>query len=119
MSTPGPTRIIVEMPANAPDRVAVLEDIQALTVAPAPLLEQVERTLADGYACALAIEAERSRLRRQLQDRAALLSDSRSSERVIEVTGLAQGVARADGELAELRAALGELAATARRLRAA
>jgi hypothetical protein len=38
---------------------------------------------------------------------------------VTEVSGLAQGIARADGELAELRSALGELAATARKLRAA
>jgi hypothetical protein len=36
---------------------------------------------------------------------------------VDEVAGLAQGIARADEELAELRAALVDLARTARRLR--
>jgi hypothetical protein len=119
MSRRRSARIIDEMAANAPDRAAVLEDIQALTTAQEPLLEQVERTLADGYACAMAIEAERLRLRRQLEEQAALLGgDGFGSERVSEVSGLAQGIARTDGELTELRSALGELAATARKLRA-
>jgi hypothetical protein len=97
------------------DRVAVLEGIRALTASPAPLLEQVERTLTDGYACALGIEASRLRLQRELEGRAAGLS--RSTGRADEVAGLAQGIARADEELAELRAALVDLARTARRLR--
>jgi hypothetical protein len=97
------------------DRVALLEDIRLLTAAPTPLLEQVERTLADGYACALGIEAQRIRLRRELEGQAAGLS--RRSSRVDELAGLAMGIARADEELIELRAALVELAQTARRLR--
>jgi hypothetical protein len=97
------------------DRVALLEDIRLLTAAPTPLLEQVERTLADGYACALGIEAQRIRLQRELEGQAAGLS--RRSSRVDELAGLAMGIARADEELIELRAALVELAQTARRLR--
>ena len=107
------------MAANAPDHAAVLEDIRTLTATPAPLLEQVERTLADGYACAFAIETEQLRLRARLEDRAAALGDNPGSERIGEIARLAQGVARADGELAELRAALVGLAAMARNLRAA
>ena len=106
------------MAESALDRSAVLQDIRALTEAPSPLLDQVERTLADGYACALGIEATRLRLQRELEGRAAGLS-VRAAPRVDEVAGLAQGIARADQELAELRAALVELAKTARRLRRA
>jgi predicted kinase len=98
------------------DRVDVLGDIRQLTAAPAPALEQVERTLADGYACALGIEAERIRLQRELEGRAARLSN-RTGSKVDEVAALARGIARADEELIELRAALVELARTARRLR--
>ena len=119
MITLGAAWIIVEMAANAPDRGAVLDDIRALTAAPAPLLDQVERTLADGYACALQIEAERWRLRQLLEERAASLGESPGSEDVVEVTDLGQGIARTDCELAELRAALLKLRETARRIRAA
>jgi hypothetical protein len=119
MIMPGTTLIIVEMATNAPDRGAVLDDIRVLTTAPTPLLAQVERTLADGYACALQIEAESRRLRHRLEERAASLAESPASEHVVEVAGLAKGIARTDGELAELRAALLELRETARRLRAA
>jgi hypothetical protein len=117
MSTTRLGSIIGGVATNAPDRDAVLEDIHALTATPAPLLEQVERTLADGYACALGIEAMRLRLQRQLEDRAARLDHGSGDQRVEEVAGLAQGIARADGELAELRAALARLAIVAQRLR--
>jgi hypothetical protein len=119
MSTAGKSLIIAGMAANAPDRLAVLDDIRLLTAAPSPLLEQVERTLADGYACALAMEAEALRLQRRLEERSAALGESSGTERVVEVAGLAQGIARSNGELAELRAALVELAAKAQSLRAA
>ncbi len=119
MSTPGAGWIIVEMVANAPDRGTVLDDIRILTAAPAPLLAQVERTLADGYACALQIEAERRRLRQRLAERAAALDESPHSGHVGEVAGLAKGIARTDGELLELRAALHELRDVARRIKAA
>jgi hypothetical protein len=104
------------MASNALDRVAVLEDIRTLATAPSPLLEQVERTLADGYACALGIEAQRLRLQRELEGRAVGLTE-RAGRKVEEVAGLAQGIAQADLELAELRGALVELARTARGLR--
>lgn len=119
MSTPGTGLIIVEMAGNAPDRGAVLDDIRVLTAAHAPLLAQVERTLADGYACALQIEAEGRRLRQRLEERAASLGESPGSDHVVEVAGLAQGIARTDGELVELRAALLDLRDVARRIRAA
>jgi hypothetical protein len=105
------------MATNAPDRDAVLEDIRTLTYTAAPLLEHVERTLADGYACALGIEAQRLRLQRELEERAAGLGRGSGAQGVDEVAGLAQGIARADGDLAELRSALAGLAVLAQRLR--
>lgn len=102
---------------SAPDPHAVLEDIRILTEAQAPLLEQVERTLADGYTCALDIEARRLRLQHRLQQRAAALADDRRG--VDEVAAIARGVAEADAELSALRGALAGLAAVAQRLRAA
>jgi hypothetical protein len=119
MSMPGAHRIIVGMAANAPDRADLLEDIRTLTATPSPLRDQVERTLADGYACALAIEAQRLRLQVRLEQRAGALGEGSGAQRVGEVAGLAQDVARADVELAELREALAGLAEIARRLRAA
>jgi hypothetical protein len=104
------------MAENALDRDAVLQDIRVLTTAPSPQLDRVERTLADGYACALGIEAQRLRLQRELEGRAAVLSGGKATQ-VKEVAGLAQGIAQADVELAELRGALVELAEMARRLR--
>jgi hypothetical protein len=104
------------MAENTHDRDAVLQDIRVLTTAPSPPLDRVERTLADGYACALGIEAQRLRLQRELEGRAARLSAGKVRQ-VDEVAGLAQGIEQADMELAELRAALVELAKMARRLR--
>jgi len=98
------------------DRVAVLEDIRALTSTTAPRLAQVERTLADGYACALGLEATRIRMQRELEGQAAGLSNG-AGHRVEEVAGLARGIARADEELAELRSALVDLAQVARGLK--
>jgi hypothetical protein len=109
-------RIIGCMAAKAPNRATVLADIRTLAATPTPLLDEVERTLTDGYACALEIETERLRLQRRLQDSAAALT-KRSSSAVEEVSGLAQCVARADGELSELRDALAGLASVAQRLR--
>ena len=105
------------MAESASDPGPVLDDIRALSAAPAPLLDQVERTLTDGYACALAIESKQSRLRRRLQLRAAALGDSPASEHVGEVSDLAQGLARTEDELRDLRVALAELATIAGRLR--
>ena len=105
------------MAENTLDRVAVLEDIRTLTTTATPKLDHVERTLADGYACALGIEATRLRMQRELEGSAAGLGRGGARAQVQEVAGLAQGIARADEELAELRAALVELAKTARGLR--
>jgi hypothetical protein len=101
---------------GASDRAAVLEGIRTLATTSAPPIEDVERTLTDGYAHVLEIETERLRLQRLLEKRAAALT-RRTEADVGEVSRLARGVARADAELAELRQALADLAALAQRLR--
>ena len=109
----------------APEAIpALLDEIDELLAEPSPTeepatLARLERTLTDGYAHALQLEAERLRLQRRLEQRAGSLADAPPSEQVAEITGLARGVAETDGELAELRAALSLLKETAQRIRSA
>ena len=100
------------------DSAAVLDDVLRLQDAPAPPIEDAERVLTDGYACVLRAEGERLRLRSRLEQRARSLGRAGADE-IVEIAALAQGIARADGEIEQLRAALGELAARVRRLRIA
>jgi len=98
---------------------AVLDDVRRLHDASSPQLEDVERALTDGYAHVLQTEGERLRLREQLEERAAAIGSSPDQGEIGEITTLAQGIARADSEIEELRAALDDLAARARTLRVA
>jgi ABC-type phosphate transport system auxiliary subunit len=66
----------------------------------------VERTLTDGYAGALALEAERVRLERRFAELTAALADDQDSERLDELTTLQHRISRTDDELSELRAVL-------------
>jgi ABC-type phosphate transport system auxiliary subunit len=66
----------------------------------------VERTLTDGYAGALALEAERVRLERRFAALTAALADDQDSERLDELTALQHRISRTDEELSELRAVL-------------
>jgi len=101
------------------DNLAVLDDVRRLCDAPVVTLADVDRVLTDGYACVLRTEDERRRLRSRLQERAAKVSPAGSRAQAVEIRKLAQGIARADSEIEELRAALGVLAAKASSLRAA
>jgi hypothetical protein len=105
--------------AGEPDNLAVLDDVRRLCDTPAATLADVERVLTDGYACVLRTEDERRRLRGRLQERAVKVSSAGSRAEVVEIRKLPQGIARADSEIEELRAALGVLAARASSLRAA
>jgi hypothetical protein len=107
------------MVGKSSDSVAVLENVRRLRDAPSPLIEDAERVLTEGYACVLRAEGERLRLRGRLQQRATSLGLAPGREEVVEIAALAQGIARADGEIEELREALGELAERLRRLRVA
>jgi hypothetical protein len=66
----------------------------------------VERTLTDGYAGALALEAERVRLERRFAELMSALADDQDSERLDELNSLRHCISRTDEELSKLRAVL-------------
>jgi hypothetical protein len=80
----------------------------------APSLDAVESTLTDGYAAALALDAERWRIERQLGE--VVLHGGDTADRR-EVARLSERLETADGELARLRALLRSLQARRRALR--
>ena len=100
------------------DSGAVLGTVRELCDAPVASLDDLERVLTDGYACVLRTEDERRRLRSRLQNRAVTVSSNGARGEVVEIKALAQGIARAEGEIEALRAALETLAARASTLRA-
>jgi ABC-type phosphate transport system auxiliary subunit len=91
-----------------------MEQIQELLNAPtsgaeAPTLARMENTLTEGYAQALALEAERWRLERRLGEVARSLESGDGSSFVEELSSLAKRLTSADGELTKLRSLLGTL----------
>ena len=74
--------------------------------APPPRTEDVEHTLTDGYARALALEGERLRTERRIR---ALAGDA---EHVPELRALKSRLGNLDSDLSELRDLLQVLAAT-------
>jgi hypothetical protein len=102
---------------------ALLERLQALVEAPprgdgSPSLDFLENTLTDGYARALALEAERARVARSIGKLAAVEGDD-AEEKTRELSSLSQRLARAETELATLRNTLTKLRSRATALRAA
>jgi chromosome segregation ATPase len=100
----------------------MLEQIEKLLIAPtsgasAPTLASVEDTLTEGYAQALALEAERWRLERRLGEVARTAGDADTSGIAEELSTLARRLTSADGELSELRSLLGSLHERARGMR--
>ncbi|HUJ55457.1 MAG TPA: hypothetical protein VLW49_05665 [Gaiellaceae bacterium] len=77
----------------------------------APTLATLESTLTDGYAQALALEAERWRIEQRLGEVARA---ARAPGSAHELESLSQRLTHADGELARLRALLGSLQERAR-----
>jgi len=101
----------------------VIAEIEALISGPggdreAPPLETVERTLTDGYAQALALEAEQLRLERRLGEVAAGIAEG-GSHGVEEISSISTRLRDAARELRELRGVLGPLRALAAELRTA
>ena len=92
------------------DNAALYERIDALLAAagdgPAPILAHFERTLTDGYAWALSLEAERWRLERRIGEVAAELHDGNKELKAEELAVLSRRHASAGAELTDLRARL-------------
>ena len=81
----------------------------------APSLDAIESTLTDGYAEALSLEAERSRIERRLGE---VARDGSDEAQVREFARLSGCLETADGELERLRALLRTLQARRRIARA-
>lgn len=73
---------------------------------PEPDVDDAERTLTDGYARALELERERLRVEERIREVAG------SGDHLDEARALSERLDRLDVELLELRALLGDLAAT-------
>jgi hypothetical protein len=84
----------------------------------APSLEVIETTLTDGYAEALALEAERSRIERRLGEVVRDAGEVSAHSTAAELSELSERLETADGELARLRALLRCLQTVRRRRRA-
>jgi hypothetical protein len=91
----------------------MLEQIEELLSAEAPPLARIEETLTEGYARALALEAERWRLERRIGEVAREGRDDIGDE----IRSLGSRLSNADGKLTELRTLLGSLHERARTVR--
>jgi hypothetical protein len=70
---------------------------------PQPLLAEIEHTLTDGYARALALEGESWRIQKRIAELAAKIE---GGEQAGEIRRLGERLARATADLAGLRASL-------------
>jgi predicted translin family RNA/ssDNA-binding protein len=85
----------------------------------APSLDAIESTLTDGYAEALALDAERSRIERRLGEVARDAGEVSAHSVAAELAELSERLDAADEELARLRELLESLQGVRRRRRAA
>lgn len=95
------------------DEIAELLDLPE-NGAGAPSLDTIESTLTDGYAAALELEAERSRIERRLGEVVRDAGEVSAHSVAAELAELSERLETADGELARLRSVLRELQARAR-----
>jgi hypothetical protein len=89
------------------------QQIEELLSAEAPTLARLEDTLTEGYAQALALEAERWRLERRLGE----VAREGRADAGDELRSLGVRLTHADGELTKLRSLLGTLHERARAAR--
>jgi chromosome segregation ATPase len=91
------------------DYDTVLAEIRAQLAGSRRDLSQVERTLTDGYAQALSLEAERLRLLRRLASLAGTLEGDDLAGKTKELSSLAKQIEAHNGVLIQLRELLEEL----------
>jgi len=93
----------------------MVQQIEHLLADAEPSLADVEETLTQGYAKALALEVERLRIERRLGE----VVRTATADQAAEIRQLGTRLTSADGELHRLRTVLGTLRDRARVLRAA
>jgi ABC-type phosphate transport system auxiliary subunit len=99
----------------APEAIpALLEQIDELLAEPPsegepPTLARLERTLTDGYAYALALEAERWRLEQRLSELAAELHEGDQDEKSQELAQISRRLSSNESALEGLRSTLARL----------
>jgi chromosome segregation ATPase len=107
----------------APEAIpALLDEIDELLAEPAPsrepaTLARLERTLTDGYAHALSLEAERARLERRMSELAGELHDGNQEQKAEELVQVSRRISCAGDQIERLRSTLEELRARARAVR--
>jgi ABC-type phosphate transport system auxiliary subunit len=87
----------------------LFEQISALIEASDRDLDRIERTLTDGYAHALSLEAEKWRLEKRMAEVAQNLDRGDAHDMAQELTSLARRLNGNAGELSVLRDRLGDL----------
>jgi hypothetical protein len=87
----------------------LLEKINALISAPTRDLDTIERTLTDGYAYALSLEAEKWRLEKRITEVAQSLQRGDTAKKARELATLANRVEGNVGDLVALRSVLADL----------
>jgi hypothetical protein len=87
----------------------LLETINALISAPTRDLDTIERTLTDGYAQALSLEAEKWRLEKRITEVAQSLQRGDTVKKARELATLANRVEGNVGDLVALRSVLADL----------
>ena len=108
----------------AADLPALLDQIDELLASPSPYEEPatlalLERTLTDGYAHALGLEAERLRLERRMSELAGALHEGNKEQKTKELVQVSRRISSAHADIERLRFSLSELRARATAVRAA
>ncbi|HZQ03493.1 MAG TPA: hypothetical protein VFA88_05665 [Gaiellaceae bacterium] len=98
---------------------AVIDEINAVLASSLDDRARMERMLTDGYAHALSLEAERSRVLKELRALAAASQGGDLEEKTRELSELARRIELQDVELTRLRELLVRLRAQYRRADAA
>ena len=95
----------------------LFQQISALIDGPEDDRERIERTLTDGYARALSLEAERWRLEKRIAEVAHTIQRGDVADKAKELSTLAERLDGNEDELVQLRSALGTLRRHARAVR--
>ena len=89
--------------------VDVLQKIQAILSTKSGDLDSIERTLTDGYAHALTLEAEKWRLERRLTAAVQGIDEGDTAAKAREISSIAERIDGNQDELEHLRGVLADL----------